>query len=78
MPNHCKSIVRGVPDGPLKIPAEYAQIPLLFDVSKKRIDKYRRAGVQPKFDLTSVTPFPFQNRLKLSSEVNVRLRIRSM
>jgi hypothetical protein len=78
MPNHCKSIARGVPDGSLKIPAEHAQIPLLFGVSKVKIDTNRRAGIQPKVDLTIVILFPFQNRLKLSSEVNVRLRIRSM
>jgi hypothetical protein len=33
---------------------------------------------QPRVDLISVTAFPFQNRLKLSSDVNVRLCIRSM
>jgi hypothetical protein len=52
MPKHCKSIVRGVPDGSLKIPAEHAQIALLFGVSQERIDKYRRPGIQPKVDLT--------------------------
>jgi hypothetical protein len=52
-------------------------IALLFSVSKEKIDKYRRAGIQPKVGLTLVIPFPFQNRLKLSSEVNVRGLARS-
>jgi hypothetical protein len=49
------------------------KIPLFIRRLQKEIDRYRRAGIQPKVALTLGIPLPFQNRLKLSSEFDWRV-----
>ena len=48
LPKHFKLIIRSVPDGSLKIPAEHAQIPLLFGDSKRELASIRFARKCPE------------------------------